>query len=350
MTSLTYPFQSAPTPGTEVIDVAPGVKWLRMPLPLALDHINLYLVEDDDGWIIIDTGIANDATRTLWQQLLAGPLAGLSISGVLCTHHHFDHAGLAGWLVERLRVPFYMSYGEYYTLRVLASQTQRAEALPWAHQQFFHRAGIPETSFAAIHVMLCEAGQLVSTPPAAFRRLRHGETLTLAGRRWQLHLGEGHVTEHMLLHCAENGVLLAGDQLLPRITSNVSVLPTEPEADLLNGWFDTLERLGQLPADTLVLPAHELPYRGLQTRARQLRAHHEQQFATLLELCQGAPLTAHEAAQQLFARRALTRPMEEMMAVGECLAHLTWLARRGQMSVQPDAQGQLRYQTRSAPA
>lgn len=345
MQPLSYPFATPPRPGAEVIDVAPGVKWLRMPLPLALDHINLYLIEDDAGWIIIDTGIANDQTRELWQRLLAGPLAGLTISGVLCTHYHFDHAGLAGWLVERLRVPFYMSYGEYYTLKVLAAQTQRGDELPWAHQQFFHQSGLPDSSFTAIHAMLCATGALVSNPPAAFRRLRHGQWLTLAGRQWQLLLGEGHVAEHMLLHCAETGVLLAGDQLLPRITSNISVLPSEPDADLLTGWFDTLTRMAQLPDDTLVLPAHELPYRGLHTRCRQLHEHHEQQFESLLAMCRDTALTAFEAAQQLFARRNLQGPMNEMMAMGECLAHLIHLHRRGKILRTLDADGCYRYRS-----
>lgn len=360
--SLHYPHPTPPQPGV-VVDLTPNVRWLRMPLPLALDHINLYLIRDKshgdygdygdygrhgNGWLLVDTGIADERTRHLWTQLFAGPLAGCKLTGVLSTHHHFDHAGLAGWLVEQWRVPFYISLGEYYTLRDLAASTQQGNELPWAHRDYFHRAGMPENRLPAIHAMLCAAGQLLSPPPASFRRLRHGESLTLGEHVWQLHLGEGHVAEHMLLHCAKEGILIAGDQLLPRITSNVSVLPSEPEADLLAGWFDTLERLSQLPADTLILPAHDLPYHGLHQRVTQLQHHHERQFEALERLCTNQALTAYEAAHQLFHHRSLEAPMEEMMAMGEALAHLIWLTRRGRMQRQQDTNGQYRY--RSLPA
>lgn len=350
MDELSFPFAEGPRPGGESIDVAPGIKWLRMPLPLALDHINLYLLRDAEGWLLVDTGIGDMPTRGLWEQLLAGPLAETRITGVLCTHHHFDHAGLAGWLTERLDVPFLISHGEYYTLRVLAQHTQQGDELPKAHRQFFHRSGLPEDRLPVIHAMLCVAGQLVTPPPAAFHRLRHGEHLMLGERRWQLHLGEGHVVEHMLLHCAEEGVLIAGDQLLPRITSNVSVLPTEPDADLLSGWFDSLDRLSALPDDTLVLPAHDLPYRGLRARVKQLREHHARQLDTLLQLCAAEALTPFAAAQRLFSRRSLQDPMAEMMAMGECLAHLIHLQRRGEMTRTLDAEGCWRYRSVSAAA
>ncbi len=331
-----------------MFELTPHVKWLRMPLPLALDHINLYLIRDGEGWLLVDTGIGDDRTRALWEQLFAGPLADHPITGVLCTHHHFDHAGLAGWLVDRLRVPFYISHGEYYTLRVLATHTRQGKELPWAHRQFFHQSGMPEEHLPAIYAMLCAAGKLVSEPPAGFRRLRHGDTLTLGERTWHLHLGEGHVTEHMLLHCAEEGVLIAGDQLLPRITSNVSTLPTEPEADLLAGWFDSLNRLNRLPEDTLVLPSHDLPYRGLPIRVAQLHRHHERQMDTLKQLCATSSPTAYEASRQLFAHRAIDAPMDEMMAMGEALAHLTHLVRQGRLERTVDADGRYRYCTRTA--
>lgn len=342
MSELSFPFAAAPRPDGELLDVAPGIKWLRMPLPLALDHINLYLLQDDDGWLIVDTGISDATTRALWQQIFAGPLAGQKITGVLCTHYHYDHAGLAGWLADTLRVPLYMSHGEYYTLRTLAPAPQE-EGLPWQHLEYFQRCGFPAAALDDIHQVLRMASQLVSPPPAAFRRLRHGEALKIGGRQWQLHLGEGHVAEHMLLHNAQDDILLAGDQLLPRITSNVSVLPTEPEADLMGDWLASLERLARLPNDPLVLPAHELPYRGLQTRIRQLRAHHGRHFDRLRQLCQARELTAYEATLQLFAQRGPLSPVDRMMALGECLAHLNYLRRRGEIERRLDADGCYRY-------
>ena len=349
MSELSYPYPTAPAPHGELLELAPGVLWLRMPLPLALDHINLYLLQDDDGWMIVDTGINNAATKKLWQQIFAASLSSLlggqKISGVLCTHYHYDHAGLAGWLCDTLRVPLYMSYGEYYTLRSLAAAP--ADALPWEHLEYFQRCGFPAGHLDEVHQMLRMASQLVSPPPASFQRLRAGNTLTIGGRHWRLHLGEGHVAEHMLLHNTEDNILIAGDQLLPRITSNVSVLPTEPDADLMGDWLDSLKRLLQLPGDPLVLPAHELPYRGLPVRIQQLQAHHGRHFDRLRGFCQETELTAYQAMQQLFAHRSQLSPIDQMMALGECLAHLNYLWRRGEISRRLDEQGQYRYRTRA---
>jgi glyoxylase-like metal-dependent hydrolase (beta-lactamase superfamily II) len=251
---LAFPWKTPPQPGDTMVEIAPGIRWLRMPLPLALDHINLYLIRDHEGWMLIDTGIGDATTRALWEQILEAMPSGERITGIVCTHYHFDHAGLAGWLTERLRVPLYMSYGEYYTLRTLA--TEQISELPWQHVEFFRQCGFPEMGLEEIKSILRFSSRLVSPPPAAFHRLRDGATLTIGHRRWQLLRGEGHVAEHMLLHCAEDGLLIAGDQLLPRITSNLSVMPSEPQANLLADWLASLERLSKLPPDTLILPAH----------------------------------------------------------------------------------------------
>lgn len=338
---LRFPFADAPPTDGTLFDVAPGIKWLRMPLPLALDHINLYLIRDHDGWMIFDTGLGTEPTRALWRKIIDGPLAGQRITGVICTHFHFDHAGLAGWLTETLRVPLYMSYGEYYTLRVMAGE--RGAELPWEHAQFFQQSGFPVADLDAIMAVVRMSNAMITPPPASFRRLRHGETLTIGDRTWQLHVGEGHAPEHMLLYCAEDKLLLAGDQLLPRITSNVGILPSEPESDLLAYWFESLDRLAGLPADTLILPAHELPYYGLATRVAQLHEHHVEQFAILRKICSGAPQTAYDAALQMFPHRK--SKMDDLMAMGECLAHLIHLRRRGEIERTLDGDGCYRYRT-----
>jgi glyoxylase-like metal-dependent hydrolase (beta-lactamase superfamily II) len=341
MTILTFPFFTAPKTDGELIDVAPGVKWLRMPLPMALNHINLYLIRDNDGWMIVDTGLATDETRGLWKKIIEEKLAGARITGVICTHFHFDHAGLAGWLTDWLRVPLYMSYGEYYTLRVMAAEM--GEGVPWEHQEFFCRAGFPEEHLAEVMVIVRMARSLMTRPPASFRRLRHGERLMIGDREWHLHVGEGHAPEHMLLHCPQDNLLIAGDQLLPRITSNVGILPSEPEADQLACWFATLDNLALLPPGTFVLPAHELPYYGLATRVAQLHAHHEQQFATIRKLCATQALTAYETAVALFP--VLKNRMDDLMAMGECLAHLTHLRLRGEMERTLGEDGAYRFRT-----
>lgn len=339
MSELSFPYATAPRPDGELLDVAPGIKWLRMPLPLALNHINLYLIRDDDGWMIVDTGLGMEQTRELWRRILAEQLAGERITGVICTHFHFDHAGLAGWLTEWLRVPLYMSYGEYYTLRVMA--TERGEELPWEHAEFFQRAGFPAADLDEIMAVVRMSNGMITPPPASFRRLRHGEELRIGDRTWQLHVGEGHAPEHMLLYCAEDKLLLAGDQLLPRITSNVGILPSEPESDLLAYWFESLDRLARLPADTLILPAHELPYYGLVPRVEQLHAHHAEQFAVLRRICAAGPITAYDAAMQMFPHRK--SKMDDLMAMGECLAHLIHLRKRGEISRALDEDGCYRY-------
>ena len=328
MNTLTFPFADAPKTDGKLIDVAPGIKWLRMPLPLALNHINLYLIRDHDGWMIVDTGLATERTRELWQKIITEKLAGERITGVICTHFHFDHAGLAGWLTEWLRVPLYMSYGEYYTLRVVAAE--KGDEVPWEHQEFFRHAGFPAEALAEVMIVVRMAHWLMTPPPASFRRLRHGERLTIGEREWHLHVGEGHAPEHMLLHCPQDNLLIAGDQLLPRITSNVGIMPSEPEADLLAYWFATLDNLALLPADTFVLPAHELPYYGLVPRVAQLHTHHEQQFAKILKLCAEQALSAYETAVALFPTRK--NSMDDLMAMGECLAHLTHLRKRGEIT------------------
>ncbi len=346
MSELSFPFATPPRPDGELLDVAPGIKWLRMPLPLALAHINLYLLRDHDGWMIVDTGIGTDETRALWRKILDEKLAGERITGVVCTHFHFDHAGLAGWLTETQRVPLYMSYGEYYTLRVMAAA--RGDELPWEHVQFFHQCGFPAEDIGDIMAVVRMSNGLITPPPAAFRRLRQGESLRIGDRTWQLHVGEGHAPEHILLHCPQDKLLLAGDQLLPRITSNVGILPSEPESDLLAYWFESLDRLARLPADTLILPAHELPYYGLAPRVAQLHAHHAEQFATLRRICAGGPITAYDASLQMFPQRK--SKMDDMMAMGECLAHLIHLRRHGEIERSLDSDGCYRYRNPCPPA
>ncbi|MBP9712059.1 MAG: MBL fold metallo-hydrolase [Sterolibacterium sp.] len=328
LTPLQFPCATPPQPDGELLEVAPGILWLRMPLPLSLNHINLYLIRDHAGWMMVDTGIGDVSTQLLWEHIINEKLEGKRITGIVCTHYHFDHAGLAGWLTERLRVPLYMSYGEYYTLRTMATLCEGE--LPWQHVEYFRRGGMPADKLDDILSVIHVANRLITPPPAAFRRLRHGHSLQIGERRWQLLLGEGHVAEHMLLYSPDDQILIAGDQLLPNITSNISVLPVEPDADLLTDWLASLDRLSALPENTLILPAHERPYRGLHTRIAQLRGHHAAQLDALRRVCT-TPVTAYEASLQLFPHRR--SKMDDMMALGECLAHLNHLCVRGEVKI-----------------
>lgn len=339
---LSFPIKTPPATDGTLIEVAPGILWLRMPLPLALNHINLYLLRDDDSWMLVDTGIATDETRELWRKIVVDALVGERISGVICTHYHFDHAGLAGWLTDWLRIPLYMSYGEYYTVRTMA---QARSELSWQHREYFHQTGFPTEQLESVLAVINMAHGFVSPPPTSFRRLRQGECLRIGGRDWQLLVGEGHTSEHIVLHCAQDHLLLAGDQLLPRITSNVAVLPGEPDGNPLADWLASLDRFAQLPEETLVLPAHELPFYGVRPRIAQLHAHHMQQLARLRQVCAGQPCTAYAATQVLYPH--CKTPMDEMMAMGECLAHLNYLYRRDEVERQLDVDGCYRYRLKT---
>lgn len=318
MPPLEFPF-SAPEPNGELKDVAPGIKWLRMPMPFRLDHINIYLLRDDRGWLIVDTGLNTDETHALWERILATLPADEPVTGVLCTHSHTDHAGALGWLVEKLRVPVYMSLGDYYSLRVSAVDRMHDA---WQHVEYYQRLGMPAGHREALNASMGSM-QWYATVPAAYRRLRHDDQIVFGDNTWRIIVGEGHAPEHASLYCEQLNVLICGDQLLPRISANVGVNATEPDANPLRLWLESLVRIGQLPADTLVLPSHDLPYYGLVSRAEELIAHHQKQLDNLLQLCASQPGNAYELMQAMFPRRH--GPLDDFLAVGECMAHLAYL-------------------------
>lgn len=318
MRLLEFPF-SAPLPDGELKDVAPGIKWLRMPMPFRLDHINIYLVRSEGGWLIVDTGLNTDTTHLLWGGILAALPADEPVTGVLCTHSHTDHAGALGWLVEKLRVPVYMSLGDYFSLRAMATGRGHDS---WQHVEFYRQLGLPDDHIDTLTRSMGSMA-LYATVPSSYRRLRNGDTLAIGATSWRIIVGEGHAPEHVSLYCEQLKVLICGDQLLPRISANVGVTAIEPDANPLLLWLESLERIGQLPADTLVLPSHDLPYRGLDKRALELREHHYEQLDKLLLLCARQPGSAYELMQAMFPRRH--GPLDDFLAVSECMAHLAYL-------------------------
>ncbi len=336
MSALRYPFEPPGCNG-ELVDVVPGcIKWLRMPLPMALNHINLYLVRDGAGWRIIDTGFDTRATRELWERIL--PALGEPITGVVCTHHHGDHSGLAGWLTEKLRVPLHMSRTEYFAMRLSRDPSLNS----WEYRAYFRQAGLTDEQVEGFAQAL--SGFAMHSPPAmAYRRLRDGGELAIGDHRWTLRAGEGHSPEHIALYCAELGVLLSGDQLLGRITPNVGVLPFEPEANPLEDWLASLDRIAELPDETLVLPAHELPFHGLRTRAAELQQHHRQVLDRVLEFCGQQALTVYGLSRRLFSKRSDT--IDTIMAIGETMAHLAFLLAQGRVARTLAASGSHEYRT-----
>ena len=328
--ALRFPHGVAPAPGATV-EVAPGVHWLRMPLPFALDHINLYLLDEGaDGWTIVDTGIDTAATRAIWESQFAGTLGGRPVARVIVTHFHPDHIGLAGWLTGRWPdAPLWISETEWLFARML-SLAPEDDGARETRRRFYGRMGLDAESAASLVERPSAYPSRVSPIPQSFRRIAEGDTLMIGSRTWRVVVGRGHAPEHVCLHCPELGLLLSGDQVLPRISPNVSVWPNEPEADPLSHFLDSLERIREaVPPDVLVLPSHNLPFTGLHTRIDQLVRHHRLRLAAIEEACAAGPRSTAEIVPLLFRRALDTHQLG--FAVGEALAHLHWLQSRGRL-------------------
>ena len=297
---LSFPIGQRPEPG-QVLEVAPGVNWLRMPLPFALNHINLWLLDDGDGWTIVDTGLASDETRQLWEQIFDDCLDGRPVTRVIVTHMHPDHVGLAGWLTERWNVDLWMSRSEYMMCRMLVADT--GQPAPAEGIDFYRAAGFDTPSIEHYQEVFGQFGSMVEALPQSFHRLHDGDRLTISGHEWHILVGSGHSPEHAFLLCPELEVLISGDQILPRISSNVSVWPTEPSANPLQDWIDSCHDLiHQVPADVLVLPAHGDPFRRANTRLAQLIRHHEESLEALQTVC-ATPQRAVDVFPTLFKGR-----------------------------------------------
>ena len=335
---LVYPY-APPAPDGSAVEVAPGILWLRMPMPMQLDHINVYCLRDDDGWFIIDTGLPLPKTQALWDNIRARHFGGMPVLGVVCTHFHYDHAGCAAWLAESTGASLYMSHGEFYTLRAMNAPGLSSDEL--FQGDFYRQAGLEEGIITRMADAM-RADPYRPPLPRSFRRLRAGDVLRVGGRNWQVWIGEGHSPEHVCLYCPEDRILISGDQLLPRISSNVLVMPIEPEANPLGDWLDSLERMRELAEDTLVLPSHERVFCGLRLRVEQLVQHHLDQCGVLIDLASiEERMTIAQGMRALFKRKL--GPVEIMMAIGETLAHLTWLVNSGKLRRTIDAKGIIGY-------
>ena len=331
---LTYPHGPAPDFG-EAVSVAPGVLWMRLSMPMALNHINVYAVEDGDGWALVDTGLDIADSRARWEAMLAGPLGGRPVTRVICTHMHPDHIGLAGWLCERFEAPLVMTRLEYVTARMLLADGDRPA--PESGAVYYRAAGWDEAQIGTYRREFGQFGRAVSALPTGFARMREGDRLRIGGEDWRIVVGEGHSPEHACLWREADGVVLGGDQILPKISSNVSVWPTEPEADPLGDWLASLERMkGVFPEDVLVLPSHGEPFHGAHARLDALVRGHMTALKRLERTLQ-APKRAVDVFPALFARTV--GDGVRGMATGEAVAHLNYLAHRGRARRDRDADG-----------
>ena len=335
---LTYPYATHPTRGSTV-EVAQGVRWLTMPMGGSLNHINLYLIEDRDGWYVVDTGLGNEETESLWRDLFANELNGDPVKGVICTHMHPDHIGQAGMITKEFHCPFYMTRAEYYQARAFAlgGNASSQYGADWQGVQFYRRYGMQDDYVQKLAAPARggvsgswrqRRGNTAAPFPLGFHRLQDGDTLTIGDHDWQVVVGAGHSPEHACLHCKSLGVLISGDQILPVITSNVSVHPTEPEANPLHIWMESHDKFLDTPPETLVLPAHNLPFYGVRERLRQLISHHEDRLLAIEEHCV-QPRLAAELLPVLFRRKLDAR--QTMMALGEAIAHCHLLMHRNRL-------------------
>lgn len=333
---IAYPFPAPPAPA-RATEVAAGVFWLRMPLPFALNHINLWLLEDDGGWCIVDTGLNHAPVRELWTALRGEFMRGLPIRRIIATHYHPDHLGLAAWLAGQAGCRISMTAGEQQVAaRIFGEDSQ-------LRVEFFRRHGLAGELLADIATWGMSYRRNVSGVPADFIRLAHGEQLRIGGNEWQVIVGRGHSPEHATLYCPSLGVLLAGDQVLPTITPHIGVWHFEPEADPVSRFLDSLGRFRELPAETLVLPAHGKPFTGLHARLGFLAAHHAERLDEVLQAC-GEPRSSADIMKVLFSRRLDSQQLP--FAMGEALAHLNCLHQRGELVRTIDEAGCFRFQRR----
>jgi glyoxylase-like metal-dependent hydrolase (beta-lactamase superfamily II) len=351
--ALDYPLGTAlPAPGA-VLAMPGGLRWLRMGLPFALDHINLWLLPDEldgrRGWTAVDCGIDDAATRANWDAVLASALDGLPVLRVIVTHMHPDHIGLAHWLCERFSTPehecrLWISATDWHVAR-LASQASLGQGGSDAADFFASHGLVDAASLEKVRARRGYYASLVPAVPPRYARLHEGQVLRIDGRAWRCIAGYGHAPEHIALFregTGEDGaVLISGDMVLPRISTNVSVYEAEPEADPLPMFLDSIERLRALPEGTLVLPSHGRPFRGLHTRIGQLQRHHDERLAEVLQACAEAPRSAAELLPLLFKR-----PLDlhqTTFAMGEAVAHLHALSGRGLVRRERGADGVWRF-------
>ncbi len=329
-----YEFDTRPEAGESML-VADGIYWLRMPLPFSLGHINLWLLEADDGWAAVDTGIFTELSKDVWRQTIGQVMGDKPINHVVVTHLHPDHVGCAGWLTDEYGIDLWMTREEYLLCRVLVADTGR-EA-PEEGISFYRAAGFPEDALHNYQKMFGLFGKYVAPLPEAYKRLTDGDCLEFAGHTWEVIVGRGHSVEHACFYDEERNLFVSGDQLLPTISSNVSVYPTEPKANPLQDWIDSLRMLKErLPEDVLVLPAHGKPFRGAHERLDEMIKEHLDGCDALLEQCK-EPKRAVDTFAALFKSKISDSNL--IMATGEAVAHMNYLANEGSIVYEADDDG-----------
>ena len=338
MSQVSYPFPDPPKPG-QTIEILSGIKWVRMPLPGALSHINLYLLEDRDGWFIVDTGLDIEHVQLLWRNIFEHELDGKPVIGIIVTHMHPDHLGQANWLMDHWQAPLYMSNGEFQQAHRFyrpATAELRNNTI-----RFYCNFGMDlKTANERTELWLDKIWPGVDVPGDHIT-LEQGTEMTIGNHHWQVIIGQGHSPEHACLYSPDLNLLISGDQILPKITSNVSVHPDDPEKEPMSLWLKSLQAFLHLPENTLVLPAHNLPFFGLHQRANTITQHHHANFELLERAC-GKARVGLDLIPVLY-RRELNM-IEWAFAIGECSAHLNYLFIEERLSRDLNDAGHYQYQ------
>lgn len=340
--TLTFPYAQPPAAGT-LVPIAPGVEWARLPLPYRLDHVNIYLIEGEGGWTVLDTGLGTDACRMAWEQILAGPFAGRRLDSMVVTHFHPDHVGLAGWLAERFGLGLTMPRPEY--LYSLALQYAPGDLGADMHRPFYRRHGLSADITELVLSRGHEYLHRTTGVPTTYHRIQHGDTLRIGDRGFQVLTGGGHALEQAMLYRPDDRLFFAADQVIARISPNVSVHAMEPDLDALGIYLRSLRLLrDSVAADALVLPGHGLPFYGLHTRVNELIEHHGLRCGEIAKSCQDHALSVAELVPHVF-RRALDEH-QTGFAFGEVLAHVNHMLAQDELMLQTDREGIDRYRSR----
>lgn len=325
---LHFPFSQPPEPG-QLIEIADGILWTRVPLPFRLDHVNIYLIRDKDGWAVIDTGIGTERTKSVWQSLLDGPLAGECLTRLIVTHYHPDHIGLAGWLCETHEIPLLTSQTSY--LGCLNLSLNPDSGGNQIYRDFYKSHGLPDDVTELVGTLGHAYLKQVLPLPQTFERLVAGDQLKVGDFTFDVLSGDGHAPEQLMLYERDRNIFFAADQVLAKITPNISVWAVEPTGDPLGLYLRSLRNLRALIAqDCLVLPGHQLPFHGLHTRCSELESHHEERCARILESCAKSSRTVAELVPVLFTR-ALD-PHQLSFAFSETLAHVNYLVHQQKLT------------------
>lgn len=325
----------------EPVEIAEGILLVRLPLPFALDHINVYLLDEGDGWTLVDCGLETRASRDAWEAALASPfVAGRPIRRIVVTHHHPDHLGLAGWLSQRFGARLMMTRGEF---DVAGRYADPCRDIVAERIGFWKEHGLPDGISTALMEKMPRYSRHVHALPGAVEVIDTGAPLTLGGRTWRPLVGRGHSPEHLSLFDEQGQILLAGDQVLPEITPNIGVWPGGDQ-NPLRSYIESLDQFASLPGDPVLLPSHRQPLRGVAFRVAELQSHHDNRLRSVIE-GYATPKTCYELLQVLFGRPL--RNEEIGFGLGEGVAHLNYLEYRGVLASSVEADGARRYAVRA---